>query len=103
MNLQLPSHLDSNAALTLKRLFCLWPGFDAEIILSKLKEWGVSMLFVIGGDGTHRGAQKVRPHSSKRPQTVTEPKLFLDHITKHSVKSTRCGKNGHIPKHSTKT
>lgn len=34
-------------------------GFDSEIILSKLKEWGVSMVFIIGGDGTHRGAQKL--------------------------------------------
>ncbi len=35
-------------------------GFDAEVILSKLKEWGVSMLFIIGGDGTHRGAHKLQ-------------------------------------------
>ena len=34
-------------------------GFDADVILTKLKKWGVSMVFIIGGDGTHRGAQKV--------------------------------------------
>lgn len=34
-------------------------GFDSDIIRKALKEWGVSMVFIIGGDGTHRGAQKL--------------------------------------------
>ncbi len=31
-------------------------GFDLEKILAAIQEHGVSLVFVIGGDGTHRGA-----------------------------------------------
>ena len=34
-------------------------GFDAEIILKSCIKWGVNLLFVIGGDGSHRGALAV--------------------------------------------
>jgi len=30
-------------------------GFDAEKIISSLIEKGINQLYVIGGDGTHRG------------------------------------------------
>ena len=32
-------------------------GFDLDKILSALQAWGCNLVFVIGGDGTHRGAQ----------------------------------------------
>ena len=34
-------------------------GFDADIIHDKLIKLGVNILFVVGGDGTHRGAGKL--------------------------------------------
>eukprot|EP01048_Picozoa_sp_COSAG05_P004501 COSAG05_NODE_245_length_12989_cov_32.994725_2_plen_341_part_00 len=46
-------------------------GFDADIIRSSLKEWGVSMLFIIGGDGTHRGAHKLQLALDAAGETVS--------------------------------
>jgi 6-phosphofructokinase 1 len=47
-------------------------GFDADKILKSCIEWKVNMLFVIGGDGSHRGAMAVADLAqiSKIPMSV---------------------------------
>ena len=45
-------------------------GFDIDKIASFLKNYGVSQLYVIGGDGTHRGAFRIHQECIKRGMNV---------------------------------
>jgi len=46
-------------------------GFDANKILEACLDWGVNLLFVIGGDGTHRGALAVSNLALERGLTIS--------------------------------
>lgn len=41
-------------------------GFDIEKILNAVSEFGINHLYIIGGDGTHRGANKIAEEAIKR-------------------------------------
>lgn len=41
-------------------------GFEGPAVIDRLLELGVNQLYVIGGDGTHRGAQKLYELSRER-------------------------------------
>jgi 6-phosphofructokinase 1 len=60
---------------------------DPERMVSTLEEHGVSVLFVIGGDGTLRGAQKIAEEASRRglplsvvgvPKTIDNDIPYID-------------------------
>jgi len=46
-------------------------GFDLEKIIAFLEESGVNQLYIIGGDGTHRGANKVAMECIARGMNVS--------------------------------
>ena len=45
-------------------------GFDMERIIKFLRKSGVNQLYIIGGDGTHRGAYKLSKECAKRGMNV---------------------------------
>ena len=60
---------------------------DPERILDRLDEFGINILFVIGGDGTLRGALDISSHAKKRgrpisivgiPKTIDNDIMFMD-------------------------
>eukprot|EP01084_Bolivina_argentea_P076657 138951_1 len=62
-------------------------GFDLEKILYFVEERGINQLYIIGGDGTHRGAQKIATECLKRnkeisvaciPKTIDNDVALLD-------------------------
>ena len=55
-------------------------GFDIETIISFLQREEISQLYVIGGDGTHRGAYKIAEEVMKREMNVAVvgiPKVLI--------------------------
>uniref|UniRef100_A0A7S0CVN0 Phosphofructokinase domain-containing protein n=1 Tax=Amorphochlora amoebiformis TaxID=1561963 RepID=A0A7S0CVN0_9EUKA len=63
-------------------------GWDLERIMDSLQSKGINQLYVIGGDGTHRGAQKLHEEARARgmnmivagvPKTIDNDIPFLDH------------------------
>ena len=45
-------------------------GFDIEVIIKFLTKYGINQLYVIGGDGTHRGANTIAEECSKRQLNI---------------------------------
>ena len=63
-------------------------GQDAELMLDRLTGLGINVLFVIGGDGSMRGAQQIVDAAARRaidlavvaiPKTIDNDIPFLDH------------------------
>lgn len=46
-------------------------GFDADKIIKALTEKGINQLYVIGGDGTHRGIQVLSEEMRKRKLEIS--------------------------------
>jgi len=53
------------------------PPEEIEKILNKLESYGINMLYIIGGDGTHRGAYRLYQHAKAR-----EKKMIIAGIPK---------------------
>ena len=45
-------------------------GFDSEKIFNAIKNWNVNIVFIIGGDGTHRGALKLHELAKERKEPI---------------------------------
>ena len=57
-------------------------GFDINTIIAFLQREHISQLYVIGGDGTHRGAYKIAEEVVKREMNVAVvgiPKVLVVH------------------------
>uniref|UniRef100_A0A7S4E1K3 Phosphofructokinase domain-containing protein n=1 Tax=Lotharella globosa TaxID=91324 RepID=A0A7S4E1K3_9EUKA len=63
-------------------------GFDLDKMMDRLEAKGINQLYVIGGDGTHRGAEKLANEAKRRgmkmvvagiPKTIDNDIPFLDH------------------------
>jgi len=63
-------------------------GFDPDKIMATLSAWGVNMLFVVGGDGTHRAANALAERAKQDghaisivgiPKTIDNDIDILDH------------------------
>eukprot|EP00466_Bigelowiella_natans_P013204 jgi/Bigna1/57600/fgenesh1_pm.20_\ len=63
-------------------------GWDLEKMMASLEEKKINQLYVIGGDGTHRGAEKLANEAKKRgmkmvvagiPKTIDNDVPFIDH------------------------
>eukprot|EP00944_MAST-04C_sp_MAST-4C-sp1_P009079 g9079.t1 len=46
-------------------------GFDRDKIFEAVKSWNLSIVFVIGGDGTHRGALKLHELAQERKEPIS--------------------------------
>jgi 6-phosphofructokinase 1 len=91
-------------------------GFDPEKILTALQAWGCNLVFIIGGDGTHRGAQALADFCRERglpisvtgvPKTIDNDLGMIDrsfgfesaveeavHAIKSAKTEARCAPNG---------
>ena len=89
---------------------------DTSVMLSRLEELGVHILFVIGGDGSQRGARDIYQEASRRgsrlaiigvPKTIDNDLMYMDRsfgyqtafaVAFHAVTSAhteaRCVRNG---------
>ena len=46
-------------------------GFDAKVIIDACKEKGINQLYIIGGDGTHRGIYKLYEYTAENKDKIT--------------------------------
>ena len=91
-------------------------GFDPEKILAAIQEWEVNMVFIIGGDGTHRGAKALSDLCRSRslaisvagvPKTIDNDLGMIDrsfgfesaveeavHAIKSAKTEAKCAPNG---------
>ncbi len=91
-------------------------GFDPEKILAALQAWRCNLVFIIGGDGTHRGAQALADVCRERglpisvtgvPKTIDNDLGMIDrsfgfesaveeavHAIKSAKTEARCAPNG---------
>uniref|UniRef100_A0A7S1TFU7 ATP-dependent 6-phosphofructokinase n=1 Tax=Compsopogon caeruleus TaxID=31354 RepID=A0A7S1TFU7_9RHOD len=62
-------------------------GFDLEVILNSIMDFGYNQVYIIGGDGTHRGAIKIFEETRKRglkisvvgiPKTIDNDIALID-------------------------
>jgi hypothetical protein len=82
-------------------------GFELDKIFDGIQRLGVGMLFVIGGDGTHKGALAISDEAKRRklvltvvgvPKTIDNDILILDKTfgfttaVEESVKAVTCAK-----------
>lgn len=55
-------------------------GFDLDKILQACTDHKINQLYIIGGDGTHRGADKIHKEAMKRGLKMTVAGMHLTHV-----------------------